>query len=129
MAGHTNEILSVDWNKYQRYMMVTGSIDCTAHIWDIRAPGSPLSTITGHEMGIRRVKWSPHHGSILATSGYDMAVRLWSVAEDGTWKSLDVLQHHTEFVFGLDFNLHHAGLMATGGWDERIHVFTPQCLK
>ena len=40
--------------------------------------------------------------------------------------AIEVIQHHSEFVYGLDFNIHNEGEMADCGWDSLVHVFTPK---
>lgn len=41
-------------------------------------------------------------------------------------EAIEVIQHHSEFVYGLDFNIHSEGEMADCGWDSLVHVFTPK---
>lgn len=42
--------------------------------------------------------------------------------------AVETLEHHTEFVYGLDFNLFKPGEMADCSWDEVLRVFTPKSL-
>lgn len=42
---------------------------------------------------------------------------------------LETIKHHSEFVYGLDFNLHVAGQIADCGWDSLVHVFSPRSLN
>ena len=41
---------------------------------------------------------------------------------------LETVKHHSEFVYGLDFNSHVAGQIADCGWDSLVHVFSPRSL-
>jgi hypothetical protein len=41
---------------------------------------------------------------------------------------LETVKHHSEFVYGLDFNNHVAGQIADCGWDSLVHVFSPRSL-
>jgi len=46
--GHTNEILSMDFNKYENFV-ATASTDNTIKLWDLRATtDSPIMILTGH---------------------------------------------------------------------------------
>ena len=46
--GHTNEIMSMDFNKYENFV-ATCSTDNTIKLWDLRATSdSPIMILTGH---------------------------------------------------------------------------------
>lgn len=46
--AHTNEVLSVDFNKYENFI-ATGSTDNSIKLWDLRSTGDmPIMTLTGH---------------------------------------------------------------------------------
>ena len=117
IRAHQNEILSVDWNKYQDQMIATGSVDRTIKLWDLRRPDRELVCLAGHEYAVRRVKFSPHRPNILASAGYDMSVRFWDTTAPPGNNLIEVHDAHTEFVLGLDFNLYMQGQVATCAWD------------
>ena len=50
---------------------------------------------------------SPHNSSLLASCSYDFTVRTWNISNGP--RPLETIEHHTEFVVGLDFNLHLPG--------------------
>ena len=41
-------MLSCDSNKYEDFTLVTGSVDKTMRVWDIRQPSVPIRVIPGH---------------------------------------------------------------------------------
>lgn len=67
IAAHNNEILSCDWNKYEDHVVVTGSVDKTIKVWDLRNPRREVSMLSGHSLAVRRVKCSPHFGGVIAS--------------------------------------------------------------
>lgn len=67
VQAHYTEILSCDWNKYEDNIVVTGSVDKTIKIWDLRRPQRELATLSGHSLAVRRVKCSPHFGGVIAS--------------------------------------------------------------
>jgi peroxin-7 len=105
---------------------VTGSVDHTIKVWDLRRPDREVICLPGHEYAVRRVKCSPHRGNIIASASYDMSVRLWDMA--APVPMVELHDAHTEFVLGVDFNLYVEGQIATCAWDENVHILTPPSL-
>lgn len=79
----------------------------------------PRNTIMGHDFAIRRVKCSPNSGNLVATASYDTTMKLFDI---NTNQQVFVNNAHTEFVFGVDFNLFKKGQMATCGWDGKTMI-------
>ncbi|KAK3097121.1 hypothetical protein FSP39_006546 [Pinctada imbricata] len=126
IPAHQAEILTCDWSKYDQNMLFSGSVDCMVRGWDIRNPRTPVCELVGHKYAVRRVKTSPYAGNILASCSYDFTVRIWDTLQP---LPLEILEHHSEFVYGLDFSVHKQGEMADCSWDEMIRVYTPKSLS
>ncbi|KAK5582461.1 hypothetical protein RB653_004046 [Dictyostelium firmibasis] len=122
IKAHDHEILTCDWNKYNDKEIVTGSVDKTIRIWDIRYPDRPTTILRGHTYAVRRIKCSPHSESMLASCSYDMSVIVWDRAREQD-PILARMDHHTEFVVGLDWNMFIDGQMASCSWDEQVCVW------
>ena len=100
--AHTNDILSIDFNKYENFI-ATSSTDNLIKIFDLRANmDQPLMMLMGHQLAVRKIKFSPYHANILASASYDMSVMIWDC---NTQQKINQFEHHSEFVTGLDFNL------------------------
>jgi peroxin-7 len=104
--------------------LISGSVDKSLKVWDLRNPSIPISNIQGHDFAIRRVKCSPFSGNIVATASYDTTMKLFDIS---TGKQIFVNNAHSEFVFGIDFNLFRKGLIATCGWDGKTMVLEVPC--
>ncbi|KTF93886.1 hypothetical protein cypCar_00004692 [Cyprinus carpio] len=104
VPAHRAEILSCDWCKYDQNILVTGAVDCSLRVWDLRNVRHPVAQMMGHSYAIRRVKFYPFYKTILASCSYDFTVRFWDYSKNQPL--LETLEHHSEFVCGLDFNLH-----------------------
>lgn len=124
--AHDAEVLTCCWNKYDQYALATGGSDGLIRGWDIRSPDRYLFEQKGCEYAVRRIQFSPHHSNILASVAYDFTTRIWDCKVSP--EAVEIIRHHTEFVYGLDFNNHVQGQMADCGWDSLVHVFAPRSL-
>ncbi|BFZ09653.1 hypothetical protein BsWGS_12692 [Bradybaena similaris] len=120
IPAHEGEVLTCDWCKYDQNVLFSGGADGLIKCWDTRKPQGPVCVLSGHKYAVRRVRSSPFSGNIVASASYDFTVKLWDVEKQ---ICVDAREHHTEFVYGLDFNLHIPGQLADCGWDELLHVF------
>jgi peroxin-7 len=116
---NSGEVLSIDWNKYQPNVIISGSVDKSVKVWDLRNPSVPRNSIVAHDFAVRRVKCSPHSGNVIATASYDATMKLFDIL---TGQQLFLNNAHSEFVFGVDFNLFRRGLVATCGWDGKTII-------
>ena len=122
IRAHDFEVLSCDWNKYEDFTLVTGSVDKTMRVWDIRQPGVPIRVMPGHSYAVRKVICSPHAGNLVASCSYDMTVCFWDIKAPGE-PLLQRWAHHTEFAVGLDLSVLQEGMWASTGWDELVYVW------
>lgn len=122
IPAHEYEILGCDWNKYNDSLLVTGSVDKSIRVWDVRNHRQPVTVLQGHTYAVRRVKFSPHQENLIASCSYDMTMCMWDyrAPEDALLARYD---HHTEFVVGLDMSLLVEGLLASTAWDESVYVW------
>ena len=153
IPASVTELLSLDWNKYQQFLLASAGVDRLVKTWDCRmvadAPPSSEAVggvcqfqIPGHEYAVRKVQWSPHRVDILATASYDMTCRMcvfvfvlfltspdkrypsWTTnPPPGSSHLLKIHDPHTEFVAGCSWSLFDAHLLASCGWDGRLFVF------
>lgn len=57
---------------------------------------------------------------------YDLSTIIWDV---NSQSAMETIQHHSGFVYGLDFNKNVIGEMVDCGWDSLIHVYMPMALN
>lgn len=141
------ETLCCDFNKYRPETIVTGGVNNSLRIWDMRfiqkfnGMSRNIACINeisnAHDLAIRKAIWSPHHSNILLSSSYDMSCKVWrDVSYNGqndtgktnnsaTGKgSIKAFRMHTEFVFGADWSLWgKPGYVATSGWDGNTYIW------
>lgn len=115
------DFLSVDWNKYEEWNVVTAS-PADLLFWDIRAlTRGPVNKIPGaHHRAIKRVRFSPWQGNRLASVGFDMSLRSWDLTALNPRAAY--FDHFTEFTTGLDWSNFERNKIFTCSWDETIRV-------
>jgi WD40 repeat protein len=91
-TGHSASIRSVFLNN-DRTLLVTGSYDNTAKLWDVRT-GHCLMTYTGHSGCVRSV-YLNDDGTRLLTGSWDDTAKLWDVE---TGKCLMTYKGHSNAV-------------------------------
>ena len=124
---HDAEVLSCDWCKYDQNILATAGSDGLIRGWDLRNFTQPIFQLRGCEYAVRRVQFSPHNLSVLACVSYDFTTRIWDFNQRSD--AMEIIKHHSEFVYGLDWNTHRKGQLADCGWDSLVHVFSPSSLK
>jgi WD40 repeat protein len=77
LAGHEGSLWAVDFSP-DSALVVTGSADGTARLWDI-ASGEQLQEFGGHEDEVISVAFAPN-GQTVLTGSFDQTARLWEVA-------------------------------------------------
>ncbi|XP_064412120.1 peroxisomal biogenesis factor 7 isoform X2 [Latimeria chalumnae] len=129
--GHEGVIYSTVWSPLIPGCFASASGDHTLRVWDVKSAGARL-VIPGHQAEILSCDWckydqfSPFQATVFASCSYDFTVRFWDFSKPESL--LEMVEHHTEFVCGLDFSLHLPGQVADCAWDETVKVYTPSCL-
>jgi len=75
---HTGDVMSIDLNKSNPKLFVSGSVDATAKVWDMRASDRCVANFPGHISDINTVKWFKDDKSIV-TGSDDGTVRLFDM--------------------------------------------------
>ncbi|KAI1822993.1 WD40-repeat-containing domain protein [Xylaria intraflava] len=106
-------------------LLISGSKDCTAFVWDIDTEMVRLRhQLRGHVGGIQRVAVSPN-GQLVATASDDATVMVWDISNTGV-KRLDVpvrvFSGHYDWVYGVSFSPD--GLyLASVGSDSHVMIW------
>jgi len=80
LEGHNGDVAALSLNPKDQNLFVTGSVDRTARLWDLRKPGC-VQTFWGHEADVNSVSVHPS-GVTFVTCSEDKTVRLWDIRGD-----------------------------------------------
>ena len=117
--GHQQEIYSLDFSQDGR-LIVSGSGDKTARIWDMLDGSSKVLTINdpdsvNNDAGVTSVAISPT-GHLVAAGSLDTVVRIWDVA---TGLLIERLRGHRDSVYSVAFTPDGKGLVS-GSLDKTL---------
>ncbi len=105
IPAHNGEVLTLDWCKYDPNIFATGGTEGLIKLWDRRNLSMEFGCFASHKYAVRRLKFSPFKQSQLISCSYDFTVRVWDY-QVFPKRNLELFDHHTEFAYGLDYNLH-----------------------
>ena len=111
------EVMTCDFNKYENKIAI-GLSNGMILIYDLRGD-KPVMMLNGHTLTTRKLQFSPFDADTLVSVSYDMNVNLWNIKQS---LPINVFKYHTEFVYGIDFNLFEKGTISTTGWDNSLYV-------
>ena len=83
MAAHDADVMSLSFNPYVDYFVLSASTDKTVKLWDMRSFKAPVHTFLGHVDDVTGVAWAPFSPSVFASCGADRKVVVWDVARVG----------------------------------------------
>lgn len=117
--GHQQEIYSLDFSLDGR-LIVSGSGDKTARIWDMQERTSKVLTINdpdslNNDAGVTSVAISPN-GQLVAAGSLDTVVRIWDVASGVL---VERLRGHKDSVYSVAFTPDGKGLVS-GSLDKTL---------
>ncbi|KAF8522487.1 WD40 repeat-like protein [Hysterangium stoloniferum] len=95
VPASVTEILTLDWDKYRPYNIVSW-------LWDCRMVGGICEKeFRGHEYAVRKIQWCPHRPDLIVSASYDTTCRVWFTTSNPPAQSLmHIHDAHTEFVIG-----------------------------
>ena len=75
MSHHTGWVSSVAWSPSNEHLLLSGSYDAVAKLWDLRSASAPLYNLSGHEEKILAADWTIH--DLMLTGGADNHLKIF----------------------------------------------------
>ena len=87
VEAHSQDINSVDFNKFNENLLLTASNDKTAVLWDVRNLSVKLYVFEQHKNDVMAARWNPNIMSLFATYSADRRVFIWDSSKIGCQQS------------------------------------------
>ena len=129
IVAHDKDVLSVDFNPFNEYLLATASADHTVALWDLRNLTNKLHVLSEHKEEVIGVSWAPFKESVLATAGNDRRIMIWDlskVGQDSEEEHPELLfTHggHTSKVMEMSWNPNEEYVMASVSFDNDIQIW------
>jgi len=85
LTGHADEVTCVEWSPFHEDVLVSGSLDRRAHVWDLSRPvedGKALAFVhAGHRGAVLDVSWNQHDPWTVASVSQDASLHVWRPSE------------------------------------------------
>ena len=121
-ANHGSEVTSVEWHRSDINKICSGASDSVIRLWDIRNTCQPTLRLLGHDYAVRKIVTCKFNPDVLLSCSYDKTVRRWDL-QSRLLNKHEKLEHHSEFVYGLDTSPMLPGLAVDCSWDSEIKLF------
>ena len=118
---HGCDVTTLEWHLGDENLIMTGAADGLLRLWDLRKPQTPLKRFIGNLMAIRKVVSCKFHYETFLSCSYDKTIRCWNLNNEKCHRKLE---HHTEFVYGLDTSPKLSRMAVDCSWDSQIKLFT-----
>ncbi|KAL9660156.1 hypothetical protein QQ045_024967 [Rhodiola kirilowii] len=89
LKAHDADLHCVDWNHIDQNLILTGSADNSARLFDRRnltsgGVGSPVHKFEGHKAAVLCVQWCPNKASVFGSAAEDGILNIWDCDKVGT---------------------------------------------
>jgi histone-binding protein RBBP4 len=134
LIGHTQEGYGLAWNPIKRGLLLSGSDDCKACVWDVNATNSNqvtqepmLSLNAAHSSIIEDVAWNNFDQYIFASVGDDKKLKIWDTRD--AKRATSCIEGHVQEIMSVDCSPFDQFLMLTGSADTTVAVWDMRNVK
>ena len=81
IEAHSQEVNSIDFNFFNKNLIITGSNDKTIALWDMRNLTHKLHTFDHHRNEVISARWNPKIETLFASSSADRRINVWDLGQ------------------------------------------------
>jgi len=123
VLGHTNEVLSIDFNPINEFLMATASADHSVGVWDLRNLQIKQCSLEKHKNEVLIVMWSPNNETVLATAGQDRKILIWDLANTPGKELKFTHEGHMSKINDIGWNGNENMFMASTSDDNILEIW------
>ncbi|KAK2714126.1 WD repeat and SOCS box-containing protein 1-like isoform X1 [Artemia franciscana] len=120
LMDHTDAVRDIAFAPDGSLRLVSGSLDKSLKIWDLKDDGNMIKTLSGHKSHVFWCTWSPT-SVYMASCGSENKVIVWDMKR---YKIHQTLVGHYNSVMACDFSPDGA-ILATASRDTRVILWDP----
>eukprot|EP01103_Thecamoeba_quadrilineata_P016029 TRINITY_DN5241_c0_g1_i1.p1 TRINITY_DN5241_c0_g1~~TRINITY_DN5241_c0_g1_i1.p1 ORF type:complete len:419 (+),score=62.19 TRINITY_DN5241_c0_g1_i1:113-1258(+) len=132
--AHFAEVNCISFNKFNDYILATGSADKTVALWDLRNMKQKLHSFESHKGEVLQVQWNPNCETILGSCASDRRVHVWDLGligtelppedrDDGPPELLFIHGGHTSKITDFGWNLNEGWVVASVAEDNILQIW------
>jgi coronin-1B/1C/6 len=128
VAGHSAEVLDIDFNPFNPNIIASASEDGYAKVWQIPDGGltetltQAAQSLSGHKRKVGTLNFNPVASNVLATTSTDFTVKIWDIERGDT--IFDVAGH-SDIIQSSAWN-YNGQSYATASKDKKVRVIDPR---
>ena len=81
IEAHSEEINSIDFNHFNKHLILSGSNDKTIALWDMRNLSHKLHTFNSHRNEVISARWNTKIETLFASSSADRRINVWDLGQ------------------------------------------------
>ena len=81
IEAHSQEINSIDFNYFNKNLILSGSNVNTIALWDMRNLSHKLLTFNHHRNEVISARWNPRIETLFASSSADRRINVWDLGQ------------------------------------------------
>jgi len=124
IAGHSGEVLDIEFNPFNPCMIGSASEDGYAKIWVIPQEGlketvtTPAQSLSGHKRKVGTINFNPIAENIIATTSTDFTVKIWDIEKGDVQYDIP---GHADIIQSSGWN-YNGSLFTTASKDKKVRV-------
>ncbi|EOR00561.1 hypothetical protein E3P92_03181 [Wallemia ichthyophaga] len=120
LPAHDGCVYSAIYSPHQPYCLATCGSDGKLHVWDLRTPQRPATSLAASPTELLSLDWNKYIQGTLATGSVDKSIKVWDIRQA---KCLNNLHGHDFAIRRVQFSPHVPNLIASASYDMSARVW------